>query len=374
MRKLSLVLFAASVAALAVTAEPASAQPNCSAFSDANLLSWPDSSPVWEFCWRRPSDSTPSPDGSGIEILDAWYNGHKVLERLNVPILNVEYGPGGCGCFRDWLDSEVRFEAIGSSCGTGCREVTQPPRTVCDCQVNDTCDENPNNACNVDLGSFTGVAIERLPDRVILTSQTSAGWYRYRPSYTFYADGRIQPVFGYGATPNGCTNTNHFHHSYWRIDFDIDGGASNEVIPITTSIGSSAFTTGLPPAIDTEEGGYRPAGRTWFVRSQSSGRGYMVNSGGQDHSLPVSTFDPKPFAAGDYWILRYDPNEIDDGVSFGGGCSAQLDDYLDNEDVNDADIVFWYRAGALHPGAEECHCDKVGPTLVPRGNWSPAGS
>lgn len=370
MRNLPIILLTAVVAAIAFGAAPASAQPNCSDHSNSVLLSWPDSNPVWELCWRRPSNSIPQPDGSGIEILDAWYNGHKVLERMHMPILNVEYGPGGCGCFRDWLDSERRFEAIGSSCGSGCIETTQPPRTVCDCQVDNTCDENPDNVCNVDLGSFTGVAIENLSDRVVLTSQTSAGWYRYRPSFAFFADGRIEPEIGFGATPNGCTNANHFHHGYWRIDFDIDDATNDEVSEFAVSLSGFGLTTGAPPPYDVEEGDYKEPGTIWDVRDSVSGRGYRIIPGPTDHLLQTSTFDPKPFAKGDYWVLRYDPNEIDDGINFGGGCSTVLDNFVDGEDVNDADIVFWYRAGALHPGAEECHCDKVGPIFRPIGDWS----
>ena len=87
-----------------------------------------------EVCWRRPVFSGTRSYGSGIEFFDVSYNRRPGGHRANVPILNVEYGPGGCGCFRDWLYEDQRFEAIGSpACADGYCEVTQPPRTVCDC-------------------------------------------------------------------------------------------------------------------------------------------------------------------------------------------------------------------------------------------------
>ena len=67
---------------------------------NSNLLSWPDTDPIWELCWVRPSNSSATA-GSGLEIHDVYYQGHRVLERAHAPILNVEYpNPGGCNCFR----------------------------------------------------------------------------------------------------------------------------------------------------------------------------------------------------------------------------------------------------------------------------------
>jgi hypothetical protein len=179
-KPLALLLANVALALLAPDAGAAPADaPDCSLYSNAVLMSWPAQAPVWQFCWRRPVNSGPQPNGSAIELFDVFYNGHRVFDRLNAPIINVEYGPGGCGCFRDWTDQEVRFEAVGSPCGNGYCEVTDPAETVCDCAPTDTCDTNPNNQCNVDVGSFNGVAADKEADRLIMTTQMSAGWYRY---------------------------------------------------------------------------------------------------------------------------------------------------------------------------------------------------
>ena len=57
-------------ASIAMTPGAAVAAPDCSAYSGASLMSWPDTNPAWEFCWRPPGDSAPGPDGSGIEIAE----------------------------------------------------------------------------------------------------------------------------------------------------------------------------------------------------------------------------------------------------------------------------------------------------------------
>lgn len=433
--------------------------PNCALYSNSVLMSWPAQAPVWQFCWRRPHDSTPQPNGSAVELFDVIYNGHRVFDRVNVPILNVEYGPGGCGCFRDWLDSEVRFEAVGSPCGNGYCEVIEPTRTVCDCAPTNTCDSNPNNQCNVDLGSFSGVAAEKDTDRLIMTTQMDAGWYRYTQRWTFYLDGTIEPGFGFGSVPNGCTDTNHFHHGYYRFDFDIDGPDNDEIFSeVVSGAGQDSDGDGLNNEVDnctrianadqrdTNNDGYGnlcdadlnndgivngpdqtrmraalgthnpdadldgngvvdrrdlailrhdlskapgPSGRvplesliateehdyhkdrvSWLAMDTVTGRGYRLVPGADDEALPVTTFDPAPFAHGDYWVVAEHDDELYDNS---GRCEAALDPFVNGEPTASTDVVLWYRYGALHEGGDECFCGDRGPKLVPVGDWLPSG-
>jgi hypothetical protein len=457
MKKLALLMVAGC--ALAFQAREAGAapdEPDCSLYSNSTLMSWPAEAPVWEFCWRRPSQSAPQPSGSGVEIFDVFYNGHRVFSRLNVPILNVEYGPGGCGCYRDWLDQEVRFEAVGSPCGSGYCEVIEPARTVCDCAPTDTCDANPLNACNVDIGSFSGVAAAKEPARLVMTTQTAAGWYRYTQVYTFNLDGSIVPEFGFSSTPNGCTDTTHFHHGYFRFDFDIDGAEGDRIYrEVLAGDGQDSDSDGLEDDEDNctqvanadqrdtnadgygnacdgdlndddivnftdvgimkavffgsdadadlngdgfvnfpdlgilksrfflapgpsgvipqlvlvtkEEHAYRGSTAGYLAEDSVTGRGYRVVPGPADSDLQVTTFDPAPFAQGDYWILAEHDTELSDG---GGGCPARINAFTNSESTNGTDVVLWYRFGDLHEAEDECQCGRVGPTLVPVGDWT----
>ena len=71
------------------------------------------------------------PDGSGLEIHDVYYWGIQVMKRGHVPMLNVDYDPGGCGCFRDWLHSEREYRT-DNQVTTGYFEPPFPAETVCD--------------------------------------------------------------------------------------------------------------------------------------------------------------------------------------------------------------------------------------------------
>ncbi|MFK7886779.1 MAG: thrombospondin type 3 repeat-containing protein [Gammaproteobacteria bacterium] len=465
--KLKNLLALCALALVSFNVTTAHAAPDCSVYTGARLMQWPAGNPVWEFCWRSPEFSQPQNDGSGLELFEVTYNGHLVFDRTHVPILNVEYGPGGCGCFRDWLDSEVRFEADATPGGvcaetnnstSGLCEVESSGRTICDCAPSNTCDDNPGNACNVDVGGYEGVAAFEDSDTLELTTQTRAGWYRYTMRWKFHLDGTIEPGFGFGATPNGCTDASHFHHGYYRFDFDIDGADNDQMYSLAAESGldtdadliddaidncqlvsnadqtdadndgfgnacdtdlnndgitnvidlgilRSLFFTddatadfnsdgvvnvvdlgilrsfffaqpgpagsgSVQTAINEEESGYAGTASGWMVQDTVTGRGYRLEPGSADQKLSADTFDPVPFAAGDYWVLAESANEIDDGISFGSGCAAQLDDFVNNESVASEDLVFWYRFGTHHIGLDECFCGEIGPRLVPIGDWS----
>ena len=108
-RRLPGILFLAA-AALAAATGVAAAQPSCN-LQGERLMSWPTVNPVWQFCFLRPQRQLSGTNGSGLEIRDVYYNGHLVMKRGHVPMLNVQYDPGGCGCYRDWQNQEVVFHA-----------------------------------------------------------------------------------------------------------------------------------------------------------------------------------------------------------------------------------------------------------------------
>lgn len=325
--------------------------------SPGRLMQWPSSTdPVWEFCFNAPSASS-GPNGSGLEIYNVYYNGHLVFKRAHVPILNVLYAPGGCGCFRDWAYSEAVFQTdnvITSGIG-GYAEPTTPPRTVCD-----------NGGTHGDIGTFHGVAAEKLSDRLILTTQFSAGWYRYTMKWRFYLDGRIEPWFGFAAVnTSSCVQSTHTHHVYWRFDFDIDGAIKDQVLEEPRRDRGGTFPTGTLLASEIVRQTNTPGAAAWVVRDGArNGRGYRLIPGAEA-GLP-----PDSFAVADAWFLKYKPNEIDDSGQSGPSCAIKFNNYVNNEDINGADVVMWYRGGVFHLGGDLDDCHQMGPTLVPVGDWS----
>lgn len=72
-------------------------------------IAWPADDPLWVFDLYRPGNRT-TLNGGGLELRDVFYRGRQVFARASVPVLNVEYDRGGCGCFRDWQTEEAPIE------------------------------------------------------------------------------------------------------------------------------------------------------------------------------------------------------------------------------------------------------------------------
>jgi hypothetical protein len=339
-----------ALASLSVSLPPARSQPPRDDCAAPHHIVWPAKKPVWSLCWVSP-DASSGVDGSGLELRHVYYKGHQVLYRAHVPCLNVKYDPGGCGgstlSYRDWARSLVPFEANNVKVPGLYAEPTVPPKTVCD---------HPG----VDKGTFSGVAAEKRADRLILTTQMSAGWYRYIHSWTFFPNGTIQAHFAFTGVNSPCIIKPHNHHVYWRFDFDIDG-APNDVIEEYNAASKTwrAFKTETSRLSDAKHT------RHWRVRDKKTKRGYEVIPGATDGVADT-------WGVADMWALRYHYNEIDDGGRTTGPSAdaAHMSKYINGENIDGQDVVLWYRAGFRHiskPGHIGCHT--VGPTLRPFGTW-----
>lgn len=352
--------------ALAAPAVAQVSNVNCAAPAGASTghVAWPADNPVWEFDFVRLSRSTGA-EGSGVEIRDVYYNGRLVLRRGHAPIVNVLYDPGGCGCFRDWFDEEGRFQANNPMPGQSCIALATAG------SVQTTCENG-----GTDVGTFNGVAFEDYGTELVLTGHAVAGWYRYVMKWHFLADGRVWPEFAFGATPSFCTTRPHTHHVYWRLDFDLDGPAGDRVHEVNPATGRDTLL-----AVETQRTWGDPGdGVYWRVEDPAAGMAYRIVPSALDRMMPVTgipgTFDDD-FARFDAAVVRYRPTEIDDGVGFESGtpfCAVGFDEprpngmFINGEDVNGQDIVFWYRGGSRHAETDlhpHTACYLTGPAIIP---------
>ncbi|VAW44313.1 hypothetical protein MNBD_GAMMA02-1209, partial [hydrothermal vent metagenome] len=198
-----------------------------------NYVGWPTVDPIWEMCYLAPADSS-AQDGSSLEIRQVHLNGFLVLERSHVPLLFANYD--GSTCYRDWKNTNSAFISANQV-----ENPTDPAITTCDASTSTTV---PVGSCPFGLGGscITGVQVEKYDDRLVLTTNHSAAWYKYASRYVFYADGRFQPRFGFGNSDGTNFGTNHYHIGYWRMNFDIDGASDDEVF-IVDDQGQSAQST-----------------------------------------------------------------------------------------------------------------------------------
>jgi len=316
-------------------------------------IKWPASNPVWSLCFVSPEQSS-GIDGSGLEILNVFYKGRRVLDRAHVPIFNVLYDASACQQLhfcgfpgRAYRDANNLLRAFDAS--------VTPPRTVCDHPLTDG-------------GNFSGVKVDAGDTTLTLTTQTYVGWYRYPQSWTFFLDGRIHAGVGFTAVKHPCTSCSHTHNAYLRFDFDIGGSLSN-VLEASPPGQISNWR-----AVLQESAVSRNTASKWRVVDANSGIGYQIVPDPADLG---GTGAADAFAVADGWVLAFHSEELDDGGAAGLGIAttklefrgdeAHVGEYVNGETVNQHHVVLWYRVGKRHSGSPSCLM--AGPTLVPEPGW-----
>lgn len=284
---------------------------------------------LWNFTVVRPSASS-GIFGSGLELKGVRYRGRLLLARAHTPIINVRYERDACGPFRDWT-AENPFVANGQLLGLGIMKADTRPSTIFD--------------SGSDRGNFRGVAIYAEGDRVELVTELSAGWYRYVSEFHFHADGTIEPRFRFSGVENSCVCKTHFHHVYWRFDFDLGESGNNFVET------SSDRLTWRRVDKEVEQRKSRRL-QFWRVRDAENW-GYELTPGANDGSADA-------YAKADVWLLRYHWWELDDFTAR-RSTAAELGAFVNGEDLTD--VVLWYGAHFSH--TEDAGDSAVGPTLRP---------
>ncbi|MBI1746725.1 MAG: hypothetical protein HYR55_09075 [Acidobacteria bacterium] len=337
----------------------------------------------WSFQFIRPcktQTTTSGGNGGGIELRNGVFNGKQVFFKLHTPILNVRYQGDACGPYRDWQYQESNFQCVGTVvAGQG--------------RCNGAAVTNCNNPPGGDVGSFTGVAVDTSsPDYLVLTTVLSAGWYRYQLEYYFYANGALRPAVKWTGVPNPCLNNSHLHSIFWRIDFDIEGSANNEIAEFNDPPLSPGYTFNYPwDILFTEQARMKDTAlsRFWRQRNRGTNRAYLVYSPETYTALfgPLPPFGignvdgvAVPFQRQDIWGLLYNgalQEETNDCAGTPALCTLttgvwpHLDRFVDQtSDINQMvgqDLVFWYSASHAHPGSPTAPaCDEVnGPYLTP---------
>jgi hypothetical protein len=314
---------------------------------------------IWNFQAIRPSASSGA-RGSGIDLRNLFYRKQKIASQIHTPIVNVQYAKNLCGPFRDWQYSENPFQAQGTSISPGFLEASGHPTTILE--------------SGRDLGNYRGIAISKEGETTRLVTEISAGWYRYQVEYLFYIDGRIEPRWGFAAIQDSCTCNLHFHHAYWRMDFDFANASETRLAKTSVRASASSDLLVLPTPGNRVEAGN---GTQWrlITREQKLFRqeAESLLRISQEQSPTVVLLEPgerdgtagqsSSFGRGDAWVLGYRPGQLEDS-SLTALAPIAIDRFVGNDPVVDRDIVIWYGAHFRHDSDDDSGASHIlGPTL-----------
>lgn len=379
--KALLLAFAAIAGSHAVGARAES--PTCVGNTE-HLMSWPAVNPIWEMCWVKPSESV-AVDGSSLELRKVYFKGHLVMRRAHVPMLFAEYRSSTC--YRDWKDADAAFladHAVQNQLGIS----VDPPEATTSCdrskapvQAYGNCPFQLPGYPNATAGCGAGVTVEDGGDHVRLTTQHSAAWYQYTSRWTFYADGRMEPEFGFGNNDGTGNETTHWHHNYWRMEFAIDDSANAVNTLSINGVDQATEFTDLRNATGGPGGGPK----TWEVRNATTGNGYRLVPGDDDYLVPANE-SGRGFHTIDVMGTRqHDGEYADRSDNPLGACGMNQSALVNGESLVDTSIALYYResvrdsthdnwpsgcTGAGCQAQDSMVCKKRHPTFVPFGPWA----
>lgn len=277
--------------------------------SSSGSVRWPPQAPVWTFTWEVIDGNS-----EAIAFRDVRYRGIKVLHKASLPMIRVQYDSDN-GPYKDQLSSGNMQGPVKVYEGT-----------------------NP---------SYRFLVVE---------SYHTIGRYRLLNRWIFRSDGIILPQL-YSA---GLQHpSNHRHHCYWRLDFDIDGAANNLALQHALTGTDWGYGPGWIPRT-TELSTIHIGDNVWAVLKKGTGRGYLINKG--------------PFDGASDWFSRLDVavtayhGPEDRKGALGTAWDDQVATHVNGENIDGTDVVFWYCAHLshiAHDGGDEWHV--CGPILQPFG-------
>lgn len=209
-----------------------------------------------------------------------------------------------------------------------------------------------------------------------LFSVSQVGAYAYILSWSFHADGRIEPSIGatgalqrsasdtelpFGRVLQGDPDTlwlSHTHNYYWRLDFDIGEEATDDVFSEQryllgqdgrTSVTREVFSTEQARRIDPE----RQASWTVSENAIEGSAGYRIEPIRSGHTFRRQAVEP--YTDFDMFVTVANDCErfASQNARFNPDCLNHVLQYVDGQSINQQDIVLWHRVSFHHTPRNE---------------------
>ena len=285
----------------------------------------------WNFDWEVK-------DGAALGIRNVYYKHKLVIYKANMPVIRVRYDPafpcllpgGAVLAFGDRINwSDVQPYVFLCSPPPGGKRYGYGTKFY---QKSYTISGPSGSRKWLQIGVYAML-----------------GAYRLHPGWQLSEDGYIKPFLGSAGIQ--CTG-DHVHHAYWRIDFDVNGAASDQVFVRDQPGEWQKYTTEVNAAKN-------PAtSRIWYVRNEPTGHGVWVFPGLNDGVKDAfSNLDVGP-------RLYKFPAE---GVPWPGSYPSDVGELKYNvpaENIAEKDIVLWYVSHLRHHVTDRgCDWHVTGPTF-----------
>lgn len=282
----------------------------------------------WEsqpFDWGKWHLQLEMKDGAGLAIKNVSFAGELVLAKGSLPVIRVKY-------VREWPAWDPRsWFGVGRASGR-CgpfEDRISPPKLI----KNKNCDGRKLCTATHTLDGIQWMEVG---------AYAKIGQYHLYQAWYLSEDGRLYPSV---QSWNLSCNTDHDHHAYWRLDFDIAGPDHDQVFvwdrSVTEDKGWGPGWRKYLTEVDDTKPDQNSQERVWFVRDYPTGHGVWIIPGAHDGQSGK-------FSDRDISVRKY---YLDEDAGWPFGARGDLD-FQGHENIQETNSVFWYIAHLPHKAAE----------------------
>ena len=251
-------------------------------------------------------DSDVSGNNDGLSLLNVKYQGRSLIKKLSFPVVRVFYDSNACGPYADRLGGTLSQIPWAGNATLARREFTLNGQQWYEIGIRDQ------------IGSYDIYQV-----------------------YYLGADGTIDAhVYSKGLQ---CV-VNHIHYPNWRIDFDLDGAAGDQILR-----DAGAGYAVLTPEFDL--GAASATNHAWRVRDATTGLSVDVLPGFPDFVIPLAgtTTAPETSYSNNTVFGRVYRASEDTGWTYGPNTQVPFNN---GEDLASTDTVLWYEAYLPHSSSD----------------------
>jgi len=349
---------------LTLLVQPASAaEPTCAA--DARITEVFDNGATWDMCWE-------SRIRENLVLSDVYYtppDGEplRVLSSARLSQLHVAYDDS------DVTYNDVTQYGLGGGYLLSLTPQDCPQGTLLDVQTRPALCRWRTKA---DTGYRTSTSSQKTQS-LNLFSVSQVGAYAYIVSWTFYANGAMEPGVGatgalqrssdttelpFGRVLQGDPDTlwlSHTHNYYWRLDFDLGQSATDDVFAETRyELAADGTRSRQVDVYKTEQARRIDPARqaVWEIHenAQPDSAAYLIEPVRSGHRFERS--EVEPYSDYDFFVTVANDCErfASQNARFNPDCLNNVLQFVDGQSIENQDLVVWHRVSFHHvPRSED---------------------
>lgn len=310
---------------------------------------------VWEFCWSIK-------DQEGLVLSQVHYQApgtayRRVLGEAALSQIEAEFDDGA-------VDPKFVTTQLGLG---GNNSLTQ---TAQDCPAGDLHAWGGRNvlcATTHKAGYLYKYNTQRQTERFEISTSSQVGPRNYTLRWSFYENGTIEPAvglsgilpavgessaqYGWPVGANGEIASSFMDHYLWRLDFDLDDTANNDVVEEINSVPSAdRLRKTKTLAVVGSESARRlnpETKRFWRVRDGDSRNAagnyisYELVPSNYDQSLANSRNEA--WLQNDVYFTAYNACERFAANNPTTNCGDNVAQFMSGQNLNRQDVVLWYK-------------------------------